>query len=59
VTNLRVDSDVSPGPPHPSAKPAPGQLCLLVVGGPDTGASVPLLPGTTEVGRQAPIRLVD
>jgi len=40
-------------------KPAPGQLCLLVVGGPDTGAWAPLLPGTTEVGRQAPIRLVD
>jgi len=59
VTTVRVDRNVPPGLPRRSAKPAPGQLCLLVVGGPDTGAWVPLLPGTTEVGRQAPIRLTD
>ncbi|MGA3183115.1 MAG: FtsK/SpoIIIE domain-containing protein [Candidatus Dormibacteria bacterium] len=59
MTTVRVDRNVPPGLPRRSAKPAPGQLCLLVVGGPDTGAWVPLLPGTTEVGRQAPIRLTD
>ncbi len=59
MTTVRVDRDVPPGLPPRSAKPAPGQLCLLVVGGPDTGAWVPLLPGTTEVGRQAPMRLTD
>jgi len=59
VTTVRVDTDVPPGLPRSPAKPVPGQLCLLVVGGPDTGAWVPLLPGTTEDGRQAPIRLAD
>src|ERR1039458_4853221 len=59
VTTFRGDPGVSSGLPRASAKPAPGQLCLLVVGGRDTGAWAPLLPGTTEVGRPAPIRLTD
>jgi len=44
--------------PGPSV-PAPGQLCLLVVAGPATGAWAPLVAGVTEVGRAAPIRLGD
>jgi S-DNA-T family DNA segregation ATPase FtsK/SpoIIIE len=41
------------------ALPEPGQRCLLVVAGPATGSWAPLPPGTTDVGRGAPISLGD
>jgi S-DNA-T family DNA segregation ATPase FtsK/SpoIIIE len=41
------------------AVPQPGQLCLLVIGGPATGSWAPLSVGVTKVGRDAPIRLDD